>query len=93
MVAGIQKGKNFSNALCRVQNLLKITLSVIVYKKVNIFNFWQNSRWQPEFGKLKKFSEALHLGFITPRGSRICSKIALSLMVFKIIGIFKLQQI
>ena len=35
--------------------LLKIALSLTVFEIINNFNFQQNSRWWPEFGKYKIF--------------------------------------
>ena len=60
-----------------VQNLLKITLSVTVFKINNIFDFHQNSRWLIKFGKFSFF-----IGTTSKLFSFL--KIALSLTVFKI---------
>ena len=37
----------------RAQNLLKVALSLMGRETIDIFNFGKNSRWWPEFIKLK----------------------------------------
>ena len=62
MVTKIGKVKIFFiSIIYRVHNipsyhrLLEIALSLKVFEIINIFHFWQNLRWQPEFRKLKIF--------------------------------------
>ena len=71
----------------RFQNLLEITLSLMVLKITDIFHFQQNLIWRPKFGKLKIFRGRISRVYGIQRVQNLL-QITLFLTLFEIIKIF-----
>ena len=69
----------------RVQHLLELTLSLTVLEIIDIFHFQRNSRWAPEFGKVKIFQRHFYRIFKNQRVQNLL-KITLAPMVFNRAG-------